>query len=114
MPVLSKAPRGNTIRRINDACRRSFTGCMIVTTEAVADLPDDVKAIVLNKVRTFTRFDADNDPHHEHDMAFFDHDSERYFFTFDYYAPDMEHGSDDPSDTDKTRRVVTIGMASDY
>src|ERR1700730_820644 len=50
-------------------------------------------------------FDVDNDPRHEHDMAFFELDGERYFCKFDYYAPDMQHGADDPSDIEKTMRL---------
>lgn len=112
--ALSNTRRGDRIRRINDYCRTTFTGCLIVTTAAFADLEADTKARVLNKVRKFNDFSEDNDPHHEHDMAFLDHDGERFFWKFDYYAPDMEHGSDDPSDQQKTRRVLTIGLASDY
>ena len=47
-------------------------------------------------------------------MAFFEEGGERYFFKIDYYAPNMSEGSDDPADPSKTRRVLTIGLASDY
>jgi hypothetical protein len=106
--------KGDAIRQINDRCRQTFTGCMIVVTAAVAELEAELKARVLQRVRAFDKFGADNDPHHEHDMAFFDEGGERFFFKFDYYAPDMEHGSDDPANMEKTRRVLTIGFAADY
>lgn len=114
MQVLSQPTRADIIRRLNDHCRTSFTGCAIVVTTAFQDLETDLKARVLQKVRTFRDFDDGNDPHHEHDMAFFDEGGERFFFKFDYYDKSMQFGSDDPSDQEKTRRVLTIGLASDY
>jgi hypothetical protein len=107
-------PRHVRIRTINDLCRSTFTGARIVTTAAFTDLPAGLKANVLERVRTFDAFDADNDPHHEHDMALFEESGERFFFKFDYYDETMSYGSDDPADTGKTRRVLTIGLASDY
>ena len=109
--VLSKT---DAIRALNDHSRVTFTGCAIVVTSAFQALATDVKARALQKVRSFFDFDEDNDPHHEHDMGFFDESGERFFWKFDYYAPDMEHGSDNPADVEKTRRVLTIGLASDY
>jgi hypothetical protein len=111
--VLSRPTRGDRIRRINDHCRTTFTGCMIVTTAAFAEMDAQTKALLLYKVRTFKSFSDDNDPHHEHDLALFNHDGERYFWSFSYHAPDMEHGSEDPSNVEMTRRVLTIGHAGD-
>ena len=39
---------------------------------------------------------------------------ERYLFKFGYYERAMRAGADDLSDIEKTRRVLTIGLASDY
>jgi hypothetical protein len=83
-------------------------------TAAVAELDPELKASVLETVRTFDQFNEANDPHHEADMAFFGVDDHALFFKFDYFAPDMKHGSDDPSNVEKTRRVLTIGFAADY
>jgi Protein of unknown function (DUF3768) len=106
-------PRHVRIRTINDLSRRTFTGATIVTTAAFAELPNELKAKALERVRTFDAFDADNDPHHEHDMAIFEEGGKSFFFKFDYYDQTMRCGSDDPTDTGKTRRVLTIGLASD-
>jgi hypothetical protein len=106
--------RATRIREINDQCRQTFLGAAIMTTAAFAELPSELKAKALEQVRAFRDFDDDNDPHHEHDMAFFEEGGERFFFKFDYYDETMRFGSDDPSDTGKTRRVLTIGLASDY
>lgn len=83
-------------------------------TAAVAELDPRRKAKVLESVRTLDAFDQGCDPDSEADMTFFGLDGESYFFRFDYYSPDMEHGSHDPSEIDKTRRVLTIGFAADY
>ena len=107
--------RSEAVRLINDHCRQTFTGCLIVLTATVAELEIATRAAVLEKVRSFTDFDEDNNPHGENDMAFFDHDGERYFFKFDYYG-DASHrtGANDPSDTTNTFRTLTIGTAADY
>jgi hypothetical protein len=104
----------NKIALLNDALRTTFTGGQVVVTAAVDALPVDVKANVLQKVRTFKEFDLDNDPHREHDFGSFTIDGETFFFKTDYYSPDMQGGSEDPSDPRKTTRVLTIMFASDY
>ncbi len=104
----------NKIALLNDKLRTTFSGGKVMLTAAVDALPVDVKASVLQKVRTFNEFDADNDPHHEHDFGSFKFDGETFFFKIDYYSPDMEGGSEDPADPTKTTRVLTIMFAADY
>jgi hypothetical protein len=107
-------PKADRIRAINDQCRATFLGCAVVVTAAFEALPADLKAKALRAVRTFQEFDEANDPYHEHDCACLTVDGQVFMFKFDYYAPDLRHGSDDPSDVEKTRRVLTIMLASDY
>lgn len=104
------------IRDINDRCRSTFTGCMVMVTAAFEALPYWRKPRLLKMVREFSDFGEDNDPHHEHDMGFFDEGNDRFFWKIDYYANNsrMTLGSDDPGDERKTNRVITIGLASDY
>jgi hypothetical protein len=80
----------------------------------VADLPPQTTANVLSAVRQFSNFTQDNDPHGEHDFASVEVEGERYHGKIDYYAPDMEAGSEDPVDPSKTVRVLTIMHARDY
>ena len=108
--TISKADK---IRILNDRLGTTFTGGRIVVTAAVSALEPDLKARVLEAVRAFDKFDADNDPHHEHDCFLFDFEGERYAVKIDYYDRKMEFGSEDPSNPEVTTRVMTIMFASD-
>jgi hypothetical protein len=102
------------IALLNDSLRRTFTGGKVVMTQGVATLPEAELAQVLDRVRTFDQFTKDNDPHGEHDFGNFVEGGVTFFFKVDYYAPDMEGGSEDPADPDKTTRVLTIMRADEY
>jgi hypothetical protein len=102
------------IRRLNDMLRRTFTGGRVVMTQGVAALPENEVAQLLEKVRGFDEFTTDNDPHGEHDFGGIELSGQTYFFKCDYYAPDMEGGSEDPSDPSQTVRVLTIMRADEY
>jgi hypothetical protein len=110
-PVLSTSDR---IRTLNDHARRTFSGCAIMITPTVQELGDEGKAQLLSAVREFDQFDADNDPHHEHDFGAIELHGQKWFWKFDYYAPDMRMGSDDPAYIENTRRVLTIMHANEY
>ncbi len=105
------------IRDQNDAFRRrdpTIPG-RIVLTPGISDLlgggsPDGLLA----KVAAFDDFSEDNDPHREHDFAAMDFQNERLFWKIDYYDTEYMYGSDDPSDTTETRRVLTIMLVSEY
>ena len=102
------------IQELNDAFRKSFTGGRVMLTARVDALAEPDKAAVLEKVRTFDAFDADNDPHGEHDFVSVEHDGTKYFGKLDYYDKDMQQGSEDPADPLQTIRVLTIMRADEY
>jgi len=102
------------IRELNDALRTTFEGGTVVTTPLVRILGNDKLAELLQRVRTFTAFDSDNDPHGEHDFGSIEIEGRQFFFKIDYYDKSMMGGSDDPADPDKTNRVMTIMRADEY
>jgi hypothetical protein len=112
--MTSVARMSDRIRLLNDHLRTTFVGGKIMLTAGVDALSDEAKAMVLSKVRTFAYFNGDNDPHGEHDFGSFKLEGVTYFFKLDYYSPDMEAGSEDPADPEKTTRVLTIMRADEY
>jgi hypothetical protein len=104
----------NKIACLNDGLRRTLAPGKIVMTASVAALTEEELTKVLERVRHFDEFTTDNDPHCEHDFGNFDLAGISYFFKIDYYSPDMQGGSEDPANPDKTARVLTIMKADEY
>ncbi|WP_352851766.1 DUF3768 domain-containing protein [Mesorhizobium sp. M0437] len=109
--MTDKAPE---IRRLNDAFRRSFIGGHVVLTSGVAALSETERRALLRSVRAFEAFNSDNDPHAEHDFGAIDLEGAKFFWKIDYYGPDMQSGSPDPSNPEVTRRALTIMRAEEY
>ena len=109
--ALNKSDR---IRVLNDNFRSTFVGGQVVMTRGVADLPLDVRARLILAVQSFSNFTKDNDPYGEHDFGSFEIEGETYFFKIDYYALDMNGGSEDAADPSVTTRVLTIMRADEY
>ena len=91
-----------------------MTSGRVIMTAGVDALPSDGKAMVIQRVATFSDFNADNDPQQEHDFGSFELAGRKFFFKLDYYDSAMEFGSEDPADPAKTTRVLTIMLASEY
>ena len=102
------------IRRLNDALRTTFQGGKIMMTAGVRELGDQLTAQALMRMRQFDGFNADNDPHGEHDFGAFEADGNQFFFKIDYYDLRIEGGSEDASDPAQTTRVLTLMLASEY
>ena len=102
------------IRELNDAFRRTFSGGRVMLTSGVNALPEAVKANALQLVRTHHQFDEGNDPHGEHDFGSFELADRTFFWKIDYYDGRCEFGSDDPSDPNRTTRVLTLMLSSEY
>ena len=108
------APSAERIRVLNDNFRSTFVGGQVLVTAGVSELPMDVKANALLMVKSFNEFTRDNDPYGEHDFGFFEIAGDTFYWKIDYYDADCQHGSEDPSDPQKTTRVLTIMLASEY
>ncbi|MGH9808538.1 MAG: DUF3768 domain-containing protein [Terriglobia bacterium] len=111
---MSTCDRRQRIAELNDKFRRTFVGGMVVKSAAIAALPADVQATIMQKVMTFTEFCADNDPHGEHDFGSFRLAGHHVFWKIDNYDERMEWGSEDPADPRKTKRVLTVMLAEEY
>jgi hypothetical protein len=59
-------------------------------------------------------FTDDNDPYGEHDFGSFGLCNRKFFWKIDYYDPQLEYGSEDPTDPQKTTRVLTLMLAEEY
>jgi hypothetical protein len=113
---MNAAERRAKIRELNDAFRTSMDHRLgrVMLTAGVDALSNVLKALLLERVRTFDAFTEDNDPHGEHDFGSVDFLGRKYFWKHDYYDAAMEFGSDDPADPAKTTRVLTIMLAEEY
>lgn len=103
------------IAQLNDLARKAMgVACRLVQTQGISALPPAEQSAIREKVETFSDFSPGNDPHGERDFGAFQHAGKRIFWKIDYYAPDMQHGSENPADPRQTVRVLTIMLASEY
>ena len=114
------AGSSQTIRDLNDRFRKgdsTIPGQVMITqgVQALIAAHDGEDVIsVLAVVRRFNAFNADNDPYDEHEFGAFEFMGSKLFWKLDYYARDMQHGSEDPADTAQTVRILTIMLAEEY
>ena len=105
------------IAQLNDLCRTAMgVAGRLVQTAGISALPPQIQSAIREQVERFSDFSPDNDPHGEHDFGAFNIQgvAEKIFWKIDYYAPDLAHGSEDPTDPQRTARVLTIMLASEY
>ena len=110
------------IRELNDQARKEIympqfcksVPARGVHTQGIDALPYEDREAIYLKVQNFTAFSEDNDPHQEHDFGAFDHGNQKIFWKIDYYALDLQQGSENPADIKQTMRVLTLMLASEY
>ena len=108
-------PRAERIARLNDELRTKGRGGQIVVTRGVHELTGADVSSLLKALAAFSDFDADSDPHGERDFGVFDFQGRELMWKVDYYAdPEYRLGSNDPSDPEITRRVLTVLLAEEY
>ena len=121
-PLQQQTPEQTAkIRDLNDALRTvrdpigalMFNGSLVIT-RALADKGNACIDQAVEAMRMFSNFTPDNDPWSEHDFAAFEVDGVTCNFKIDYFASDLEHGSEAPWDAGVTRRVLTLMLAQDY
>ncbi|MCJ2063318.1 DUF3768 domain-containing protein [Methylobacterium sp. J-088] len=113
-PSVTTAGHAARVRAQNDAFRSSFAGGQVVETPGVVELPEADRIALLLAVRCFNSFDADNDPHGEHDFGAVEVRGQRFFWKIDAYDRALLGHSPDPTDPAVTTRVLTIMRADEY
>jgi len=105
----------NRIRELNDAMRRAGPDLGFWTiTSGVRAEGLEFAWLAMSKVQAFSVFNEDNDPRAEHDFGAFELGIHQLLWKIDYYDRDLRFGSDDPSNPNVTRRILTIMLASEY
>jgi hypothetical protein len=112
--VRDVADKTARIRELNDAFRSTFGGGRVMLTSGFNALPDMIKGQVIEQIKTFTDFDPGNDPYQEHDFVSLEVAGQRFFAKIEYYDQNLRFGADDPSDPERTTRVMTIMLADEY
>lgn len=104
-----------TIAELNDRLRQGdYSLGQVRTTQCVNGLSSEDQQELFRLVRVFDDFVSGNDPYGEHDFGAIEFKGEVFNWKIDYYAPDLVHGSEDPGDLTKTKRVLTLMHSSEY
>jgi hypothetical protein len=111
---MTKPSRAQRIADLNDKFRKGLASGRVHMTAGVYAKGSDFVVKALVKVMAFDDFNADNDPHGEHDFGSFELEDEELFWKIDYYDLKAEFGSEDPTDPKKTLRVLTVMLAEEY
>ena len=107
-------PRAEAIARLNDALRKQGVGGTIMVTQGVLAVTGYNSLELSEALAAYDAFDADNDPHGERDFGDLTLWGQDMFWKIDYYDADVRYGSDDPADPDKTKRVLTVMLTSEW
>lgn len=110
-----------TIARQNDQMRlglliatpKGMNARVMLTPGIQAKGPTFVAHCLLS-VSMFTDFSEDNDPFGARDFAALTVEGTRIYFKIDLYDEACEYGSSDPANLDRTTRVLTILLPSEY
>ncbi|WHQ68788.1 DUF3768 domain-containing protein [Methylorubrum extorquens] len=101
------------IAALNDILRRSLSGGTLVLTAGIVALGRERQQIILDAIAAFDRFDADNDPHGEHDFGALEAGGKRVFFKIDCFDRLGRFASPDAADASVTARVLTVMLAGE-
>ena len=109
-----------SIAEINDRFRKAVVyrpqaNGKLVFTQGIAALDDESVKTIFRAVASQTEFDADNDPHKEHDFGSVEiPNTQKVFWKIDYYdSKACEYGAENPA-SPTTYRLITLMLASEY
>lgn len=86
----------------------------VLITPGVMALGLEFIALLQLTVAGFNTFTEDNDPHGDHTFGIVDLCGTRVFWKIDLYDEDYQFGSEEPENPEKTRRVLTMLLPSEY
>jgi Protein of unknown function (DUF3768) len=111
---MTKQSRATRIAELNDKFRKGLASGRVHMTAGLNAKGSEFVGKALVRVMAFDDFNADNDPHGEHDFGSFELEGEKLFWKIDYFDLAAEFGSEDPTDPKKTLRVLTVMLAEEY
>lgn len=89
----------------------------IVLTASVAALDAAQQLLILNLLKTYSDFTPDSDPYETHEFGILEvpvgDEITKIYWRIDLYDADYRYGSEEPDNTDVTRRVLTLMMSHD-
>ena len=89
--------------------------CKILMTWGIAELGPEAQHAIMKLVRDYDDFTEDNDPYGERDFGAFTYEGEKILWKIDYSDKhNTARASKDPADVERTIRVLTIMLASEY
>ena len=112
----------NTVAQIaalNDAFRENpfmqERGSFFITC-GVESIPDAKRIEAIKQLVTFSEFTEDNDPYGWHDFGCIEiHGIDKIFWKIDIFEDKtMTYGAEEPHNPDKSYRVLTLMLASEY
>jgi Protein of unknown function (DUF3768) len=103
-----------TIADMNDAFRRSLIGGRVVLTAGIRALPQKMQAAIIEQLRSFEEFDADNDPDGYHNGGRFEHCGRTILWHIDLDERGYYWYKPDPADPAQHTFVLTIFLAEEY
>jgi len=85
-------------------------------TQGVDSLSNFQKLYTLIKLWEYNDFNDDNDPYGEYDYGriTLDQNKQDIIWKIDYYDTDYLYGSEDPTNPNVTRRVLTLMLPKEY
>jgi len=102
------------IAALNDEFRKSFIGGEVYITVGLNELGSEFVVQAVDAVKQFDAFTSEYDPYGEHDFGSLNVQEHKLFWKIDYYDPTMKFGSEDPSNAELTKRVLTVMLAGEY
>ena len=105
------------VAALNDSFRKTMNNTLgrVVLTSSVHDMESHKKMRLIQEIQEQEVVTGGgNDPYNEHDFGSLEFEGDSFMWKIDYYDNDYKFGSDDPSNSKVTQRVLTIMYSSEY